>query len=191
MRLSKMATGVLCSVCIGAWFGWIICNLSIATACYGVTINARVQSIKAWEKERERAYNRELFNKSFRELQLIGQRMLKDHEGGRLTTNRLAKDSKSINKCAKTLRSLTALGSLAEPQEVNKDIDTPQEYDESIRRLARHIWDFAHNPVHQNSKVFNTDQAGRAQTDLLAIINLSKAIENKAKGYATLPVPAQ
>jgi hypothetical protein len=32
--------------------------------------------------------------------------------------------------------------------------------------------------------VLNTDQAERAQTDLLTIINLSKAIETKAKGYS-------
>lgn len=140
--------------------------------------------------ERERTYNQQLFKKSFQDLQLLGQNLLKEHDAGRLTPGRLAKDAKSINKCAKTLRSLTALGNLAVPIIINKDINTPRKYDESIRLLAKYIWDFAHNPVHQNTKIFNTDDAGRAQTDLLAIIDLSKVIESKAKDYvitATLP----
>jgi hypothetical protein len=81
------------------------------------------------------------------------------------------------------LRTLIALGEMALEVEINKEIDTAQEFDESIRKLSKLIWDFAHNPVHQNNKVFNTDQAERAQTDLLTIINLSKALENKSKGY--------
>jgi hypothetical protein len=103
----------------------------------------------------------------------------------------LAKDAKSIGKCAKLLRSLTVLGDLAQPEVINKDIDTPKKYDESIRLLAKHIWDFAHNPVLQNTKVFNTNQAQQAQTNLEAIIDLSKAIENKAKGYVTTPASQQ
>ena len=80
-----------------------------------------------------------------------------------------------------------ALGNLAVPMKIDKEIKTPQQFDKSIRRLAKHIYDFAHNPIHQSSKVFNTDQAQQAQTDLLAIIDLSKALEEKAKGYALLP----
>ena len=76
------------------------------------------------------------------------------------------------------------LGEMASEVEINKEIDTATEFDESIRKLATLISDFAHNPVHQSNKVFNTDQAERAQTDLLTIINLSKALENKSKGYA-------
>lgn len=149
------------------------------------------QAPKSWEQERERAYARQQFNKNFRDLQLLGQNLLKEHEARRLTSERLTKDSKSINKCAKALRNLTSLGSAAIPQKINKNINAPQDYDESIRRLSKHIWDYAHNPIHQNSKVFNTDQAGQARTDLLAIIDLSKAIENKAKGYAAITFPAQ
>ena len=74
-----------------------------------------------------------------------------------------------------------ALGNLAVPLKIDKEINTPRQFDQSIRRIAKLIYDFAHNPIHQNSKVFNTDQAQQAQTDLLAIIDLSKAIENKAK----------
>jgi hypothetical protein len=73
---------------------------------------------------------------------------------------------------------------MASEVEVDKEIVTARKFDESIRKLATLISDFAHNPVHQNNKVFNTDQAERAQTDLLTIINLSKALENKSKAYA-------
>jgi hypothetical protein len=41
--------------------------------------------------------------------------------------------------------------------------------------------------VHQNSKVFNTEQAERAQTDLLTVINLSKALEGKSRKYVAAP----
>jgi hypothetical protein len=136
------------------------------------------------ERERERAYAREQFTKNFRDLQLLGKALLQDHETTKLTPGKLAKSVRSINKCAKTLRLLIALGEMASEVEIDKEIDTAQEFDESIRKLATLISDFAHNPVHQNNKIFNTDQAERAQTDLLTIINLSKALENKSKGYA-------
>lgn len=138
---------------------------------------------KQLEIERARAHAREEFSKNFRDLQLRGQELLREHEAARLTSEKLAKEVKSINKSARSLRALIALGELASEVEINKDLDTAREFDESIRKLAKLIWDFAHNPVHQNNKVFNTDQAERAQTDLLTIINLSKAIENKSKGY--------
>jgi hypothetical protein len=138
---------------------------------------------KRLERERERAYAREQFSKNFRDLQLVGKGLLRDHEAAKLTPDKLAKGVKSINKCARTLRTLIALGDMASEVEINKEIDTAQEFDESIRKLATLIWDFAHNPVHQNNKVFNTDLAERAQTDLLTIINLSKALENKSGNY--------
>ncbi len=153
--------------------------------------NRAPQTKKPVDQARDRAYARQQFNNNFRELQVTGQNMLKEHENKRLTPERLSKSVKAINKCAKALRSLMALGDLAVPQKIGKGISTPEEFDQSIRRLARHIWDFAHNPIHQNSKVFNTDQAEKAQTDLLAIIDLSKAIENKAKGYVTASISAQ
>ena len=84
-----------------------------------------------------------------------------------------------------------ALGDLAQETDLDKEIGTPEEFDESIRKLAKLIWDFSHNPVHQNSKVFNTDLASRAQTDLLAIINLSKLIESRAKEYVFSSTLAQ
>ena len=137
--------------------------------------------------DRDRALVRQLFNKSFRDIQVISQSLLREHEAGRLTSKRLAKDAKSINKAAKTLRSLMAFGELSKATEIDREIDTPAEFDGSIRKLANLIWGFAHSPIHQNTKVFNAEQAKRAQTDLLTIINLSKAIENKAKIYTFLP----
>ncbi len=141
--------------------------------------------------DREKAILRQQFTKNFHDLQVVGQGLLREHEAKRLTSKRLAKDVRSINKSAKTLRSLMALGNLAEETKLDKEVDTPEEFDESIRRLSKLIWDFAHNPVHQNSKVFNADLAARAQTDLLTIINLSKVIENRARDYVFSATSAQ
>ncbi len=188
MRFSNNPINLVFGGLLAVWSGL----LAVPLHGYEKTIlSATAQSAKPSDRERERAYNRQLFKKTFHDLQTLGQNLLKDHEAGRLTSGRLAKDAKAIQKCAKTIRSLTALGHLAEPEVINKDIDTPREYDESIRLLAKHIWDFAHNPVLQNTKVFNTNQAQQAQTNLEAIIDLSKAIENKAKGYATAPISTQ
>lgn len=183
MRYGKNPMTLYSGTFLAIWVGLLVSPLSEAikgctpAACYVPQLSKRP------EQERERAYNRQLFKKTFHDIQTLSQNMLKDHEAGRLTPGRLVKDAKSINKCAKILRSLTALGNLAEPEAINKDIDTPKEYDESIRLLAKHIWDFAHNPVLQNTKIFNTVQAQQAQTNLEAIMDLSKAIEDKAKGY--------
>ncbi len=149
------------------------------------------QSSNPVEKERDRLYARQQFTKNFRDLQLTSQNLLKEHEEKRLNPERLNKSVRIINKAAKALRSLMALGDLAQPLKIDKEIKTPQQFDSSIRRLAKHIYDFAHNPIHQSNKVFNTDQAQQAQTDLLAIIDLSKAIQNKAKGYVFAPAVQQ
>ena len=146
----------------------------------------KTQSPKSLERERDKAYVRQQFNKNFSLLQVTGQKLLKEQEQNKLTSTRLADDVKTINKCAKILQSLVALGDLAEPPKINKEINTPEDFDQAIRSLAQHIWNFAHNPIHQNSKVFNTNQAEKAQTDLLSIIDLSKALENKAKRYTSL-----
>ncbi len=151
------------------------------------------QAPRTSEQERNRAYVRQQFTQNFRDLQLLSQGLLRDHEAGRLTPKRLRKDASSINKCAKRLRSLMTLGDLASKsgKSREKEINTPQEYDESIRRLAKVIKDFAHNPAHQNSKVFDTELASQAQTDLLTVINLSKVIESRAMRYQTFSTPAQ
>lgn len=149
-------------------------------------LHLKPQSNKSLDRERDKIYARQQFNKNFSELQVTAQKLLKEHELGRLTPNRLTADTKAINKCAKTLRALIALGDLAIPLKIKKELETPEDFDQSLRSLAKHVWDFAHNPIHQNSKVFNTNQAERAQTDLLAIIDISKAIENNAKRYTAL-----
>ncbi len=173
-------------LCVALLVAWLIPGqFSSGQAFYAAAAEPANQTPKNWERERERAYHRQQFSQNFRDLQLLGQNLLKEHEANRLTSERLAKDSKSINKRAKALLSLTALGGLASPPKINTDITTPKQYDESIRRLAKHIWDFAHNPHLQNSKIFDTEQAKRAQSDLLAIIDLSKAIETKAKRYSS------
>ncbi len=163
---------------------FLCANNSIATARSPDELSRTPQSpTKQMEKERERAHAREQFTKNFRNLQLLSQGLLREHERARLTSGKLAKDTRSINKCARTLRTLIALGEMANEIEINKEIDTAREFDESIRKLSKLVRDFAHNPVHQSNKVFNTDQAERAQTDLLTIINLSKALEGKSKNY--------
>lgn len=177
---------VLCSLCIVADG---ISPRKHLTVAY--TSTKIPQSNNSLEKERDRLYARQQFTKNFRDLQVTSQNLLKEHEEKRLSPERLSKDARVINKAAKALRAVMALGDLAEAVRIDKEINTPQQFDKSIRRLAKHIYDFAHNPIHQNSKVFNTDQAQRAQTDLLAIIDLSKAIESKAKGYALASQSAQ
>jgi hypothetical protein len=144
---------------------------------------AVAQLSKSAEVERDRAYARQQFQKNFKDLQVVSQGLLREHEASRLTPARLQKDVRAIQRSAKTLRSMQALGDLAKPTEINKEIDTPVEFDEAIRKLHQLIYDYAHNPTHQSNKVFNTDQAERAQTELLAIINLAKALEGKSKGY--------
>jgi len=191
MYSGKNAIRNLRSGLLASCFAWAALSNSGIVGVGCATAKSAQQTAKTMEQNRERAYNRQLFTKNFRDLQLTGQDLLKEHESRQLTSERLAKASKTINKCAKTLRALTAFGDLAIPQKINKNIQTPLEYDESIRLLAQYIRNFAHNPVHQNSKVFNTDQAKRAQTDLLAIIDLSKAIGNKAKGYIPATTVAQ
>jgi hypothetical protein len=140
------------------------------------------------QSEREKAAARQQFIENFRDIQLLGQGLLRDHQAGKLTSRRLSEAAKSINRCARNLRSLLALGKLASEIEINEEIDTPLAFDDAIRQLARVISDFAHNPHHQSSKIFNTDQAARAQTDLLTIINLSKAIEKKSKVYISASI---
>ncbi|MBI1763025.1 MAG: hypothetical protein HYR56_16480 [Acidobacteria bacterium] len=137
------------------------------------------------DAQREKAVIKQQFSKSFHDLQIISQQMLRQHDDGQLTTVQLAKQSKSINRSAKTLRSLMALGELAqEPQPVEKALSTADAFDKSIRRLAKMIYDFSHSPHHQNSKVFDTAEATKVQRDLLTIIALSKVIETNAKNYS-------
>ncbi|HZS06298.1 MAG TPA: hypothetical protein VFD58_15765 [Blastocatellia bacterium] len=134
--------------------------------------------------ERQKEMTRAEFTRNFSGLQNVGYALLREHEERKLNPDRLAKDVKAINRHAKNLRGLLVLGELKSPvQEGKEPLDTPHKYDQSIRRLARLIYTFAHNPVHQNRRVFDTEQAQRALVDLETIIQLSKAIESQARGY--------
>lgn len=142
------------------------------------------QAQDAATKERERRAAREQFSQNFRELQLLGIDLLKAHEAGSLKPNRLTKDVKAIQKRARALRSLTVLGEPAVPvPPIEPDIKTPESFDRSIRHLAELIRDFANNPIHKNAKVFNTDQAAQAASDLVEIAELAKAIGTCARDY--------
>jgi hypothetical protein len=142
--------------------------------------------VAAGEEARARARARYQFAKNFRELQELGYRLLREHEAGRLKPAQLAKDAKAIQKRAQSLRSLLILGDDLPPPEVIGSLATPQEFDRSLRRLARLVYSFAHNPVHQNNKVFNMSEAARARADLATLIQLAKAIGGQAKSYAPL-----
>lgn len=139
------------------------------------------------EREREKAVVRQQFSKNFHDLQVASQELLQEHVAGHLTPPNLLKKAKSIYRSAKTLRTLMALGELAqEPHAIDKELTDAHEFDQSIKRLAKMIYDFSHSPVHQNSKVFNTVEATKTQKDLLTIISLSKVIETHARKYTKL-----
>jgi hypothetical protein len=136
--------------------------------------------------EREKEVARAEFSRNFSGLQNVGYAMRNEHEARTLKPEKLAKYAKTVNKHARTLRSMVAFGELEEPIRENRErLDNPRKFDLSIHRLARLIYTFAHNPVHQNRRVFNTDQARRALVDLETIIVLSKAIGSQAGGYTT------
>ncbi len=134
-------------------------------------------------KERARRAAKESFTLNFRELQVLGKGLLKAHESGGLGPERLARDTKTIQKRARSLRGLMALGEPREQTRIETILRSPHDFDRAIRQLAQLVTDFAHNPVHQNSKVFDTNLAGKAAADLVAIVDLAKAIERRAKDY--------
>ncbi len=157
----------------------------LVTASYG-------QPPRSLEAERQRAVTKQQFSLNFRNLQTTSQAMLREHEAGVLTNKQLNKTARTINKSAKTLRGLMALGNLAETAEpFEKLIDTADKFDAAIRRLSQLIYDFAHSPVHQNSKVFDTRAAAKTQTQLLTIIELSKTIETRARDYTFVATPSR
>lgn len=141
------------------------------------------------DSQREKAVIRQQFSKSFHDLQVISQQMLREHDAGHLTSSHLSKQAKSINKSAKTLRALMALGELAQdPHSIEPGLATAESFDKSIRWLAKMIYDFSHSPHHKNSKVFDTTEATKVQKDLLTIIALSKMLEANAKNYLRITV---
>src|SRR5215207_739905 len=161
---------------------FIIC-VAIPSHLYGAPIRAAQQAEQA-ARARERKAAKEQFSQNFRELQQIANTTLKAHD--------LQKNVRGIQKRAKTLRGLTVLGEPASPPEnYARKIESPAEFDRSIRTLARLVYDFAHNPVHQNTKVFDTNKAAKAIEDLINIINLAKIIEDNSDNYQPPAQPAQ
>lgn len=137
-------------------------------------------------QEREKELARAEFTRSFGALQNVGYALRNEHEERTLRPDKLEKYAKAINKHARTLRGLMMLGELDEPIRESRDpINTSKKFDLSIHQLARLIYTFAHNPIHQNHRVFDTDQARRALIDLETIIALSKSLGSQAKGYTT------
>ena len=160
--------------------GWLVASASASHA----------QPPRSLEAERQKAVTKQQFTQNFRNLQTTSQAMLREHEAGALTDKQLNKSARTINKSAKALRGLMALGNLAETAEpFEKLIDTADKFDAAIRRLSQLIYDFAHSPVHQNSKVFDTKAAAKTQTQLLTIIELSKTIETRARDYTPAATP--
>ena len=162
----------------------LACALALFCAPSTLVNDLAGQSRKAETQERERRAARESFNENFRELQLLGINLLKDHRNGNLSRERLAKDTKTIQKRARTLRGLMVLGEPGGPPiQLESKINTPVQFDKFIGWLSRLIHDFAHNPIHKNTKVFDTDEAGRASADIINIINLARLIEQSSGGY--------
>lgn len=160
-----------------------------ASAFQQTTISVAPRSRQDAIKEQERRAVREQFRESFRDLQLLGIGLLKAHERRELKSGRLAKDAKSIQRRARTIRGLMVLGEPSSPPEnFDKEMSTTGDFDRSIRKLAALIHSFAHNPIHKNTKVFNTDQAAKALSDLINIINLAKVIEDRAANYDSAPI---
>jgi len=158
--------------------------LSLVSLFLAIAHPATLQSRKADSQERERRAAKESFNEHFRELQVLGINLLKDHRSGALDKGRLAKDTKAIQKRARSLRGLMVLGEPTEPPiEIESKIATAPQFDKFIGWLSRLIYDFAHNPVHKNTRVFDTEAAGRAAADIVNIINLAKLIEQCSGDY--------
>lgn len=147
-------------------------------------LRAHPQKAPGLDREKEQA--RAEFSRNFTGLQNTGYALRNEHEARTLKPDKLEKYARAINKHARNLRALVVLGELDEPvRESREPLDNSKKFDQSIHRLARLIYAFAHNPVHQNRRVFDTDQARRARIDLEQIIILSKSLGNQAKGYTT------
>jgi len=158
--------------------------LALVLLCAALVLAKPARPQNRAEREREKVVARQQFSKNFHDLQVTSQELLREHVAGQLTSPELSKKAKTIYKSAKALRTLMALGELAqEPHAINEKLSGTLEFDQSIKRLAKMIYDFAHSPVHQNSKVFNTVEVTKTQKDLLTIISLAKVIETNARKY--------
>ncbi len=142
------------------------------------------------EKNREKAHLRQEFARHFRAIQVTSQELVRELEGRQLSAAKLARGSKGINKSARNLRQLLALGELAREEELKTTFASATEFEEAIRLLATRVREFVRNPLHQNSRILDTNLATTAQTDLLTIIRLSKAINQQAGRFPTAQPPS-
>ena len=147
------------------------------------------QGLSRIERNREKEYLRQQFARHFKLIQVTSQQLIREHEEGTMTSARLSKSVRDINKSARTLRTMIGLGELANIEQLKTDLTTAAGFDEALRLLGRLTRDFARNPVHQNSRILNTDLATQAQTDLLSIINLSKLIGQQSGIYGRSQMP--
>jgi hypothetical protein len=162
--------------------------LALLLSCAALAFPSAAVRQNRVEREWEKVVARQQFSKNFRDLQVTSQQLLQEHVSGQLKPPDLSKKAKAIHRSAKTLRTLMALGQLAEePHAIDEELSNAYEFDQSIKRLAKMVYDFAHNPIHQNSKVFNTVEAAKTQKNLLTIISLAKVIETQARKYTRLP----
>lgn len=147
------------------------------------------QGLSRIERNREKEYLRQQFARHFKLIQVTSQQLIREHEEGTMNSARLSKSVRDINKSARTLRTMIGLGELANIEQLKTDLTTAAGFDEALRLLGRLTRDFARNPVHQNSRILNTDLATQAQTDLLSIINLSKLIGQQSGIYGRSQTP--
>jgi hypothetical protein len=141
------------------------------------------QTQKDLSERRKSAVQNE-FTRNFGSLQQTAFALKREHEEQTLDARGLSRNLKIINKNARALRTVMILGDLPKPVvESKKPLMTISEFDQAIQRLTKLIYDFAHNPIHKNRRVFNADEAARARTDLENIIVLSRKIEDCAKDY--------
>src|SRR5678816_2448927 len=97
---------------------------------------------------------------------------------------RLNRDSKAIQKKARALRSLMVLGNpQVKPLELPSKISSEKDFSKYVGWVSRIIYDFAHNPIHTNTKVFDTELATKAATDLVNINNMAKLLESNSAHY--------
>lgn len=157
--------------------------VQLAVVSLSSQMSATQQATELASKERARRAAQEQFTENFRSIQLLGIELLKAHEGGTLLPDQLAKKAKAIQKNARALRSLMALGPPAHEPRPDLQIRTRAEFDRAIRLLAKLVSDFAHNPMHKTPKVFDTDQAADAAAKIEAILDLSRDIERKSRRY--------
>lgn len=159
--------------------------LSVSFFLFCLPISNWILCQTRFEKEREKASVRQLFTKSFKDLQVVSQRLLETHKAGTLTALQLGKEAKAINKSAKVLRTLLALGELVEePALFEAELRSPAEFNNSLQQLSTYIYDFSHSPHHKNHRVFNMVEATKVHKDLVSIIHLSKNLETQAKYYS-------